>query len=108
MRTKAVGSPASPDASPTEPDEDETPQPLQEAFDLIAALSTEFNELRLELWRHQSEDASEASSPPAAADLLDRLGDALTETKQMVGRLRRDRRSLRNQNAQLEREVERL
>jgi DNA repair exonuclease SbcCD ATPase subunit len=115
LRSQATG-PAAPDTAPntapdTAPDTapaGEAPPPLKEALDLVEALSAELNELRLELWLQESADAAEEASGSAAAALLDRLDEALTDTTQLLDRLRRDRRALREQNTQLQRTVERL
>jgi len=93
------------DEAPTPPNE-ESPLPLQKALDLVDALSTELNELRLELWLQQTDDAETDES--SADALLDQLGSLLTETSEMVNRLRREQRALRRENDQLQQEVTRL
>lgn len=86
--------------------------PLQEALDLVDALSTELDELRLELWLHDSEDSGsqeeDASPGASAAEILERLDSVLQEAGQMVHRLRQDRTALREKNTRLQRKVERL
>jgi len=95
------------DASPDDASPDEaSPPPLREALDLVEALSTELNELRLELWLHQPDDT--APDGHSTDELLDRLGALLTEASQMVNRLRRQQRALRRENDQLRQEVARL
>jgi DNA repair exonuclease SbcCD ATPase subunit len=107
LRSQATG-PAAPNTAPDTAPAGEAPPPLKEALDLVEALSAELNELRLELWLQESADAAEEASGSAAAALLDRLDEALTDTTQLLDRLRRDRRALREQNTQLQRTVERL
>lgn len=108
VRTQSIGPTDAPPSSSEAPISEPEPSPLQEALDLVEALSSELNELRLELWLHQSEDAEENPSGPAATNLLGRLEDALTDTTQLIDRLQRDREALKAQNTHLQRKVERL
>jgi cysteinyl-tRNA synthetase len=81
---------------------------LSEALDLVEALAAALDELRLELWLHQPEDASSPPPGAQAEPLLDRLTDALQQTQQLVDRLQRDRTALRSENERLRQKVKRL
>jgi len=84
---------------------------LSDALDLVEALTTELNELRLELWLHQSgeddRDAPDSAATQAPA-LLDRLTDTLRTARTVVDRLQDDRAALRAENKRLQQEVDRL
>ncbi len=104
-RMDAVRTP--PDSSP-ENAPDGTP--IQEALDLVDALTTELDELRLELWIYRSDDptASDPDAGTTATDLLSRLDEALQNARDTARRLHRERVALQDENERLRRETERL
>lgn len=91
-------------------DVDAGPGPLQDALDLVDALATELNELRLELWVYHTNDpeTDEHAAGATATDLITRLDDALRDAQETVAQLRRERDTLQDANDQLRDETERL
>jgi len=84
--------------------------PFPHAEDLIEGLEQALDEMRLELWLHQSHDDETLATPVAstAADLLDRLGDAVDAAAQAHAQLRKENDRLSARNATLQRDVDRL
>jgi uncharacterized small protein (DUF1192 family) len=80
---------------------------LESALDLADALGTELDELRLELWL-ATDDPDEATSGASAADLLDRLADALADAQRTSEQLRAAYAEVRTENDRLRRDAERL
>lgn len=91
------------------PDEEEASSVLSGTLELVGALRTELDELRLELWAHEADDeAPPSEAGETAADLLARVDDALHDAEETVDRLRSANEALRSRNDRLEAKVERL
>lgn len=84
--------------------------PLQNALDLVNALATELDELRLELWVYRSDDptTTDSSTGSTADELLSRLNEALREAQETAARLHEERTALRAEKDRLHQETERL
>lgn len=84
--------------------------PLEEATELISALERALDEIRLELWLHQSYDEDSPATPVAstAGNLLDRLADRIDTATNTHDRLRAENERLTDRNESLQRDVERL
>jgi DNA repair exonuclease SbcCD ATPase subunit len=108
MQRRLRSRPAPPDASDTAEASSDTPLPNAEA--LIDGLEQALDEMRLELWLHQSHDEEALATPVAstAADLLDRLGDEVDAAAQAHERLRTENERLSARNEALRRDVDRL
>jgi chromosome segregation ATPase len=83
---------------------------LANVDDLIEGLQQALDEIRLELWLHQSHDEEGPATPVAstAADLLDRLADEIDAATSAHERLRQENAQLKAQNESLQRDVDRL
>jgi chromosome segregation ATPase len=83
---------------------------LDEVNELISALERALDEIRLELWLHQSYDEDSPSTPVAstAGELLDRLADRIDTAREAHERLRKENERLYDRNDSLQRDVERL
>ncbi len=105
LRTRSHSGPPHPDEAPSSDD-----TPLHEVNDLIDALTQALDEIRLELWLHQSHDEDAAATPVAstAEDLLDRLADKIETATDVHDELRADNEQLAAENEALQRKVERL
>ncbi len=91
------------------PDEEGASSVLSGTLELVGALRTELDELRLELWAHEADDeAPPSEAGETAADLLARVDDALHDAEETVDRLRSANEALRSRNDRLEAKVERL
>jgi predicted ribosome quality control (RQC) complex YloA/Tae2 family protein len=102
----ASGSPNEDEEVPDAPSDN----PLRNVDDLIDALEQALDEMRLELWLHQSYDEEGLVTPVAstAADLLDRLADEVDATAEVHDRLRTENERLSARNEALQRDVDRL
>jgi DNA repair exonuclease SbcCD ATPase subunit len=102
--------------APTSKDAPETSEaapdnaPFPHAEDLIEGLEQALDEMRLELWLHQSHDDETLATPVAstAADLLDRLGDEIDAADRAHAQLQEENDRLSARNAALQRDVDRL
>ncbi len=83
---------------------------LDEATDLISALERALDEIRLELWLHQSYDEESPSSPVAstAGELLNRLAERIDTATEVHDRLQTEKEQLSDRNESLQRDVDRL
>lgn len=83
---------------------------LQTALDLVDALATELDELRLDLWVYQSDDPTSSASEPDTTtdDLLGRLNESLQTAQQTITRLHKEHKALQEENDRLQRETKRL
>lgn len=81
---------------------------LQEAKELVAALEQILDEIRLELWLHDSYDADSAPVASTANDLLDRLADRIDTAADVHDHLETENERLSVRNEALERDVNRL
>jgi len=106
-----AGASSSEDArpAPAPSDEDGTSSLLSGILELVGALRTELDELRLELWAHEADDdVPPSNAGETAADLLARVEDALQDAEDTVDRLRSTNEALQTRNDRLEAKVERL
>lgn len=110
IRHRLRSRPAPDEASAPSGDSSSSAPDLDTANELIEALEQALDEMRLELWLHQSYDEEAPATPVAstASDLLDRLGDEVDAAADTHARLRQENERLTAQTETLQRDVDRL